>query len=78
MRKKKELSSHDSFFNKLRNSNLLEKDYADFKNLIENGSSTERALSKLGVKIKLPTFVENYLYLFGFWAKNIRNVFEIF
>ena len=43
----KELPPYDSFFSILRNSNLLEKDYNDFQNLVNSGLTTEQALARL-------------------------------
>ena len=43
----KELPPYDSFFSKLRNINLLEKDYNDFENLTTSGLSSEQAVCKL-------------------------------
>ena len=43
----KELPPYDSFFNILRNSNPLEKDYNDFQNLVNSGLTTEQAVAKL-------------------------------
>ena len=59
----KELPPYDSFFSRLRNSNPLEKDYNDFQNLVNSGSTTEQALVKLRMERKHPTGVENYSYL---------------
>ena len=43
----KELPPYDSFFSILRNSNLLEKDYIDFQNLVNTGLTTEQSVIKL-------------------------------
>ena len=42
--KNKELPPHDSFSSKLRNINLLQKDYNDFENLATSGLSSEQAV----------------------------------
>ena len=55
-----ELPAYDSFFSKLRNNNLLEKDYNDFENLTTSGLSTEQAVCKLGLRKAHPTDDENY------------------
>ena len=59
----KELPPYDSFFNILRNSNPLEKDYNDFQNLVNSGLTTEQAVAKLRMDRIPPTGAENYSYL---------------
>ena len=59
----KQLPPYDSFFNILRNSNPLEKDYNDFQNLVNSGLTTEQAVAKLRMDRIPPTGAENYLYL---------------
>ena len=59
----KELPRYDSFFSILRNSNPLEKDYNDFKNLVNSGLTTEQAVAKLRMDRIPPIGAEKYLYL---------------
>ena len=56
-----QLRSYDSFVSLLWNSKLVEKNYADYENVIASGLSTEQTLSKLIVKNIPPTGTENYL-----------------
>ena len=58
-----ELPPYHSFFSILRNNNPLEKDYNDFQNLANSGSTTEQAVAKLRMERILPTVAENYSYL---------------
>ena len=52
---KKGPSLYEFFFNILRNSDPLEKDYNDFKNFVQSGLSGEQALAKLKMDNALPT-----------------------
>ena len=74
----KELTPHDSFFSILRNSNLLEKDYNDFQNLVNSGLSTEQAVAKLRMDRIPPTSAENYSFLQSVWEKNNMENFSDF
>ena len=47
----------------MRNSKSLEKEYNDFENLVQSGSSREQALAKLRTDNVPPTGAENYAYL---------------
>ena len=58
----KEFPAYDSFFNLLRNSNPLEKDYNDFQNLVNSGLTTEQAVAKLPMDRTPPTAAENCSY----------------
>ena len=59
-----ELLPYDSFFSILRISNLLEKDYNDFQQILVNsGLKTEQAVAKLGMDIIPQTGVEKASYL---------------
>ena len=71
----KELTPHDSFFSILRNSNLLEKDYNDFQNLVNSGLTTEQAVVKLRMDRIPPTGAENYSYLKNVWVNNNMQYF---
>ena len=59
----KEFLPYDSFFSILRNSNPLEKDYNDFQNPVNSGSTTEQAVAKSRMDRIPPTGTENYSYL---------------
>ena len=69
------LPSYDSFFNKLKNYNPLEKEYNDYKALIKSGSSHEVALKKLRLKTTPPTGKENYDYLQEIWNSHKMTTF---
>ena len=72
------LPSYDSFFNKLKNCNPLEKEYNDYKALIDSGSSHEVALKKLRLKTTPPTGKENYDYLQEIWNSHKMTTFKDF
>ena len=54
-----ELPPYDAFFNKLRNVNLLQKDYSDYQKLLSCGLKTEEALSKMQLSKPPPSGEEN-------------------
>ena len=74
----KELPPYDSFFSILRNSNLLEKGYNDFQNLVNRGLTTEQAVAKLRMDRIPPTGAENISYLQNVWEKNNKQYFSDF
>ena len=74
----KELPPYESFFNVLRNSNPLEKDYKDFQNLVDSGLTTEQAVTKLRMDRKPPTGAENYFFLQSVWENNNMQYFSDF
>ena len=74
----KELPPYDSFFNILRNSNPLEKDYNDFQNLVNSCLTTEQAVAKLRMDRIPPTGTENYSYLQSVWENNNMQYFSDF
>ena len=74
----KELPPYDSFFNKLRNINPLEKDQNDFENLTTSGLSSEQAVCKLRLNKILPTGDENYAYLGSIWERERMKPFKDF
>ena len=74
----KELPLCDSFFNILRNSNPLEKDYNDSQNLVNSGLTTEQAVAKLRMVRIPPTGVENYSYLQIVWDNNNMQFSSVF
>ena len=74
----KELPAYDSFFSKLRNINLLEKEYNDFENFSNSGLSTEQAVCKLRLKKIPPTGDENYSFLQSIWVSEGMKSFKYF
>ena len=75
---KNELPAYDSFFSKLLNINLLEKDYNDFENLSNSGLSKEQAVCKLRLKKIPPTGDENYSFLQSIWVSERMKSFKDF
>ena len=74
----KELPPYDSFFSILCNSSPLEKNYNDFQNLVNNGSTREQAVAKLRMDRIPPTGVENYSYLQSVCENNNKQNFSEF
>ena len=72
----KKLLPYDSFFSKLRNINLLEKDYNDLENLSTSGLSSEQAVRKLRLNKLPPTGDENYAYLRSIWVSKGMKSFK--
>ena len=73
-----QIPSYDDFYGKLKNSNPLDKEYDDFQKLLNTGITEEQALKKLGLKIKLPTGLENYNYLKSIWEQEKMTTFRDF
>ena len=65
----KDFTPYDSFFSTLRQSNLLEKDYNAFQNLVNSDLTIEQALTKLRMDRKPLTAAENFSYLQSVWEK---------
>ena len=74
----KELPPYESFFSVLRNSNHLEKDYNDFRNLVNSGLTTEQAVVKLRMDRIPPTGAEIYSYLQSVWENYNMRFFSDF
>ena len=74
----KELPPYDSFFSILRNSNPLEKEYNNFRNLVNSGLTTEQAVANLLMDRKPSTGAENYSYLQNDWENNNMQTFSDF
>ena len=74
----KELPPHDSFFNILLKSSLLEKNYNNFQNIVNSGLRTEQAVAKLRMDRIPPTVAENSSYLQSVWDNNNMQYFSIF
>ena len=62
-----ELPTYDAFFSKLRNVNLLQKEYSGYQNILSCGLKTEEALSKLKLSKPPPSGKENYQCLPDIW-----------
>ena len=58
-----QLPSYDDFYSNLKNSNPLDKEYDDFRKLLNTGLTEEQVLKKFGLKTKSLTGLENYNYL---------------
>ena len=76
--KQKKFPPYDSFFNILRNSNPIEKDYNDFQNLVANGLTTKQSVAKLRMDRIPPTGADNYWYLQSVWENNNMHFFSDF
>ena len=74
----KKFPPYDSFFSILRNSNPLEKDYNDFQNLVNSGSTTEQAVAKLRMDRIPLTGAENCSYLQSVWENINMQYFSDF
>ena len=61
--------SFETFCSKLRNNNPLEKDYSDFRSLIDEGLTSETAMSLL--KLKQPPAIgqQNYQWFTSVWQQ---------
>ena len=73
-----ELPPYDSFFSILSKNNPLEKEYNDFQNLVNSGSTTEQAVAKLRMDRIPLTGVENYSYLQSVWVSEGMKSFTDF
>ena len=73
-----ELPPYDAFFSKLRNVNLLEKDYSDYQKLLSSGLKTEATLSKMKLSKPPPSGQENYQYLLDIWNQENMCTFKDF
>ena len=64
---KSELLPYDAFTSKLRNVNLIEKDFSDYERILSCELKTEEALSNVKFSKPLPSGEENYQYLVDIW-----------
>ena len=53
----------------MKNSNPLEKQFADYQKLLITGITEEQLLKKFGLKTKPPLGLENYNYLNSIWEQ---------
>ena len=73
-----QLPPYDAIFSKLRNVNLLEKDYSDYQNLLSSRLKTEEALSKMKLSKSPPSGEENYQNLLDIWNHENMCTFKDF
>ena len=73
-----ELPPYDAFYSKLRSSNPLEAEYADYVNLLKNGLTTEQAVVKLKPSKPPPTGIENYQNQQQIWKQKKMTSFKDF
>ena len=73
-----ELSQHETFFNKLRNNNLLDKDTKGYQKLRSSVIGGQQVLKKLQIKSVLATGWYNYKYLQQLWQKDGMTTFKDF
>ena len=62
-----EFPPYNAFFSKLRNVKPLEKDFSDYKKLLNCGLKTEEALSEMKLSKPPPSGEENYQNLLDIW-----------
>ena len=64
-----ELPPYDAFYSKLRSSNPLETEYADYVNLLKSALTAEQAVIKQKLLKPPPTGIENYQCLQQMWKQ---------
>ena len=69
------LPPYDSFFSKLKNLNHLEKDFCQFKKMLESGKGELDVLQELGLKEKPLSGKENYALLEKLWKMEKMKTF---
>ena len=72
------LPPYDSLFSKLKNLNLLEKDFCQFKKIMESGKEELDVLRELGLKEKPLSGKENYALLEKLWKMEKMKTFRNF
>ena len=72
------LPPYDSFFSKLKNLNPLEKDFSQFKKMMESGKEELDVLRELGLKEKPLSGKENYALLEKLWKMEKMTTFRDF
>ena len=72
------LPPYDCFFSKLKNLNPLEKDFSQFKKLMESGKEELDVLRELGLKEKPLSGKENYALLEKMWMMEKMTNFRDF
>ena len=73
-----ELPPYEAFFSKLRNNNLLDKDFLDYERLRKSGFDEQQTIKKLQIKTVLPSGLDNYKYLQETLQKIGMTVFKDF
>ena len=69
---------YEAFFSKLRNNNLLAKDFVDYEKLRKSGLNKQQTLKKHQIKTVPPSGLVNYNYLQETWNKNGMTLFKDF
>ena len=72
------LPPYDSFFSKQKNLNPLEKDFCQFKKMMESGKGELDVLRELGLKGKPLSGKENYALLEKLWKMEKMKIFRDF
>ena len=72
------LPPYDSFFSKLKNLNPLEKDFCQFKKMMESGKGELDVLRELGLKEKSLSGKKNYALLEKLWKMDKMKTFREF
>ena len=72
------LPPYKCFYSKLRNCNPLEKEYLDYKKLVQTGLSQESAMQKLRLTRPRLTGEQNYAYLVEEWEREKMTTFRDF
>ena len=62
-----DLPAYECFYGKLRNCNLLEKEYLGYEKLVQTGSLQESLVQKLRITCPPPRGEQNYAYLVEIW-----------
>ena len=73
-----QLPPYEIFFSKLRNNHLSEKNYPDFRRLIDGGLTSKDALSKLYLKQPPATGQESFQFFTCVWQKDNIRTFKDF
>ena len=73
-----QLHPYDDFYSKLKNSNTLDKEFDDYRKLLNTGITEEHALKKLGLKTKPTTGLQNYNYLKSILEQKKMTTFRDF
>ena len=71
-----EFPPYEVFFRKLRNNNLLDKDFIDYEKLRKSEIDSQQEFKKGQIKTVPPSGLDNYKYLQETWNKNGRTVFK--
>ena len=73
-----ELPPYEAFVSKLRNNNLLDKDFPDYRKLRNTGLDEQEVLKMLQIKTVPPSGLDNYNYVQDTWKKNGMTMFKDF